>query len=110
MGIKKLQLNFLCEQIKQYINIFMLSKSKLDDSFPLGQFLIDGFHAPFRFDRDKSREGIMLYIREDIPARVLSHNVPSAESFFIEIIFITLHKVKTDQSLRNKEAFAYLQN
>ena len=52
----------------------------------------------------------MLYIREDIPARVLSHNFPSAESFFIEIIFITLHKMKTDQPLRNKEAFAYLQN
>ena len=88
----------------------MLSKSKLDDSFPLGQFLIDGFHAPFRFDRDKSRGRIMLYIREDIPARVLSHNFPSAERFFIEIILITLHNMKTDQPLRNKEAFAYLQN
>ena len=28
--------NFLCEQIKGYIDIFMLSKSKLYDSFPLG--------------------------------------------------------------------------
>ena len=51
--------NFLCEQIKGYINIFMLSELKLDDSFPLGQFLIDGFHAPFRFDRDKNGGGII---------------------------------------------------
>ena len=46
--------NFLCEQIKGHIDILMLSESKLDDSFPLGQILIDGFHAPFRFDRDKN--------------------------------------------------------
>ena len=49
----------------------MLSESKLDDSFLVGQFLIDGFHAPFRFDPDKNGGGIMLYIREDILARVL---------------------------------------
>ena len=46
--------NFLCEQIKGYIDILMLSESNLDDSFPLGQFLIDGFHAPFRLDHDKN--------------------------------------------------------
>ena len=33
----------------------------------------------------------MLYVRQDIPARVLCHNFPSAESFVIEII---LHKKK----------------
>ena len=33
----------------------------------------------------------MLYVQEDIPAKVLSHNSPSAESFFFEIIF---HKKK----------------
>ena len=71
--------------------IFLLSESKLDDSFPLGQFLIDGFHAPFKFDFHKNGRGIILYIREDIPARVLSHNFPPGESFFVEIIF---HKKK----------------
>ena len=33
----------------------------------------------------------MLYVREDIPAKVLSHDFPTAESFFVEII---LHKKK----------------
>ena len=28
----------------------------------------------------------MLYVRKDIPAKVLSHNSPSAERFFVEII------------------------
>ena len=69
----------------------MISKSKLDDSFPHGQFLIEGFQTPFRFYRNKNGGGILLYIQEDIPARVLSHDFPSSESFFVEII---LHKKK----------------
>ena len=59
--------DLLCEQIKGSIDIFMISETKLDDSFPQGQFLIEGFHSPFRFDRNKIGGGILLYIREDIP-------------------------------------------
>ena len=61
--------NLLCEQIKGSIDIFMISETKLDDSFPQGQFLIDGFHSPLRFDRNKSGGGILLYVREDIPTK-----------------------------------------
>ena len=63
----------------------MVSETKLDDSFPEGQFLIECFHSPFRFDRNKNSGGIMLYVREDIPAKSLSHDFPFAESFFVEI-------------------------
>ena len=69
----------------------MLKESKLDDSFPLGQFLIDDFYTPSRFDRDKNGGGIVLHMWKDIPPRVLIHNFPSAESIFVEII---LHKKK----------------
>ena len=53
--------------------------------------MFDGFHTPFRFDRNKNGGGILLYVREDIPTKILSHDFPSAESFFVEII---LHKKK----------------
>ena len=56
--------DFFCEQIKGSIDIFMISESKLDESFPQGQFLIDGFHTPFRFDRNKNGGGILLYSSE----------------------------------------------
>ena len=79
----------ICEQIKDSIDIFMISETKFDDSFPQGQFLIEGFPSPFRFDRNKTGGGILLYVREEIPAKVLSHDFPTAESFFVEII---LHK------------------
>ena len=77
--------DILSEQVKGSIDIFMVSKTKLDGSFPEGQFLIEGFHSPFRFDRNRNGGGILLYVREDIPAKLLSHDFPSAESFFIEI-------------------------
>ena len=41
----------LTEMLKGFVDIFLISESKLDDSFPEGQFIIDGYRAPFRFDR-----------------------------------------------------------
>ena len=69
----------------------MVSETKLDDRFPEGQFLIKGFHSPFRFDRNRNGGGIMLNVREDIPAKLLSYDFLSAESFFIET---NLYKTK----------------
>ena len=62
----------------------MVSETKLDDSFPEGQFLMEGFHSPFRFDCNRNGGGIMLHVREDIPAKLLSHGFLCAESFFVE--------------------------
>ena len=85
------KLDILSKQIKGSIDIFMVSETKLDDSFPEGQFLIKGFHSPFRFDRNGNGGGIMLNVREDIPAKLLSYDFLSAESFFIET---NLYKTK----------------
>ena len=60
----------------------------MDDSFPHGQYLIDVLHMHFRFDRNKNGGGIMSYVREDIPAKIVSHDFPLAESFFVEIILL----------------------
>ena len=51
----------------------------------LNHFLNKRFHSPFRFDRHRNGGGIILYVREGIPAKLLSHDFPSAESCFIEI-------------------------
>ena len=47
----------------------MISETKLDETFPEGQFLMDGFTPPYRMDRNTNGGGIALYIREDIPSR-----------------------------------------
>ena len=33
--------------VKGHINVLMISESKLDNSFPDGQFLIEGYGTPF---------------------------------------------------------------
>ena len=78
----KNKFDLLCEQIIESINIFMITKNKLNDSFPQGQFLIEGFHSSFRFDRNKTEGCILLYAGEDIPAKVLSYDFPTVESVF----------------------------
>ena len=59
----------------------MISESKLDNSFPDEQFLIEGYGAPFRLWVE-----IVLFVPSDIPAKLLSANI-SFESFFVEITF-----------------------
>ena len=95
LNINSLRYKFdlFSEQVKDSIDILMVSETKLDDSFPEAQFLIEGFHSPFRFifDCNINGGGIMLYVREDIPTKLLSHDFPGVESFFVEI---NLHKKK----------------
>ena len=73
---------FLISLIKDNIDILMISETKLDQSFPTNQFMINGFGAPFRLDRNVKGSGIILYIREDIPSRLVSTESSQVEGFF----------------------------
>ena len=53
------------------IDIFMIPETKRDETFPAVQFYLQGFCNPYRFDRDRNNGGITLYIREDIPSRII---------------------------------------
>ena len=67
-------------------DILLISERKLDSSFPVNQFLIDGFSPPYRLDRHDNGGGIMLYVREDIPSKRLPNNQDSEiENIFVEI-------------------------
>ena len=73
--------------IKNNLDILMISETKIDDTFPDSQFLIEGFSVPYRLDRTAKRGGIFLYIREDIPSKRIKKVTfdESFEGFFIEI-------------------------
>ena len=53
-------------------------------SFPQGQFKISGFSRPFRFDRNSNEGGIMLFVRGDIPAKLIFTEVSLIEGFYVE--------------------------
>ena len=74
----------LINMINNNIDILMISETKLDPSFPTGQFHIHGFCEPYRFDRNSSGGGILLYIPEDIPSKLILTKM-TIERFFVEI-------------------------
>ena len=77
--------DYLIEQITGNIDILMISETKLDSSFPTGQFLINGYSEPFRIDRNSQGGGIMLYVREDIPSKLVGVETSPTEGFYVEI-------------------------
>ena len=76
------------ETIINKVNIQLIYETKLDSSFPLNQFHIDGVTSLYRLDRNQNGEGIMLYIREDIPSKSLTEIKLDNE---IEYIFIEIN-------------------
>ena len=49
----------------------MLSGTKLDSTFPYAQFYIEGYFKPYILDRDQNGRGIMLFVREGVPSKLL---------------------------------------
>ena len=44
------EFELLSEQIKGNVEVLIVSETKTDDSFPVGQFLIERFCTPYRVD------------------------------------------------------------
>ena len=73
--------------IRQNIDILIITETKLDETFPKAQFHIEGFALPYRMDRSKHGGGVIIYVRDDIPAKELvEHKLPgNLEGSFFEI-------------------------
>ena len=54
------------------IDIILISETKIDDKFPAAQFFIKGFSAPYRQERNRTGAGLLLFVREDVPSRILN--------------------------------------
>ena len=65
----------------------MISETKVDDSFPNGQFFLDGFGTPFCLNLNKNGSGIMLSIRNNISAKVVSTDDSPIEMFYVALSF-----------------------
>ena len=75
----------LSDQIKGNIYVLLVSETKLDDSFPIAIFLIDGFSTSYRLDRDSNGGGLMLFVREDISSNLAEAEAKPIEGFCIEL-------------------------
>ena len=83
--------DFLVPLVKDHIDVLMLSETKLDDSFPQAQFQMSGYSMPYRLNRNQNGGGIMLYVREDIPSKLVKSNLNS-EKYECILIELNLRK------------------
>ena len=85
LNIKSLRNKFdsLIGQITGNIDILMVSETTLDESFHISQFIIEGFGVPYRVDWNFNGGGIMLFVRQDIPSKLLSVENSPREAFLL---------------------------
>ena len=70
------------------VDILLLSETKIDDTFPSSQFMVDGLSKPIRLHRNDKGGGIMLFMRAVIPCKQLKPvHMGNIEGIFIEINF-----------------------
>ena len=79
------KIDFVKDIFKNNIDILLISETKLDPSFPLNQFSINGFKF-FRKDRDRNGGGLILYINEDIACKAVNIDTMSSEYIAIELM------------------------
>ena len=79
--------------VSNNIDVLLISETKIDNAFPWSQFFVPGYSVPFRLDRTGNGGGIILYVKEYIPCRMLNKFTFETEvdAFAIEI---NLCKVK----------------
>ena len=47
----------------------MVSETKIDVTFLVAQFCVEGYCSPYRIDRICKGEGALSYVNEDIPSK-----------------------------------------
>ena len=75
--------DILASYVKRNADVIMISETKLDDTFLVDLFVLEGFSKTLRIDRNKNGGGILLFVCEDIPAGLISIEKAPIESFFI---------------------------
>ena len=65
--------------ISKNIDVLLISKTKIDSSFPSIQFHLEGYATPYKLDRNANGGDILLYIREDIPSKLLNSDYQSKD-------------------------------
>ena len=58
--------------IGEKLEVFTIAETKLDSSFPSAQFLLPGYQKPFRLDCTSRSGGLLTYVKNGIPARLLT--------------------------------------
>ena len=62
--------------IDESVDILCIAETEIDESFPIPQFILPGYHKPYRLDITDKQGGLLVYIKLHLPSRLLSiHNI-----------------------------------
>ena len=78
--------DMLTNSVSEYIDILMISETKLDDTFPYALYHLKEFSNPYRLDRSSHGSRILVYVRNNIPSNLvkLDQKFGNFEGFFNE--------------------------
>ena len=62
--------DILTNSVTQYIDILMISETKLADTFPHSIYHVRNFSNPYILDRNSHGGGILVYVRDNIPSNL----------------------------------------
>ena len=62
----------------------MALETKLNSNFPIGQFINEGFGVPYRVGRNVNNGGIMLFVRGDIPSKLVFVENSATDDFLFK--------------------------
>ena len=66
------KIDFLRPMISESIDALIIAETKIDNTFPTSQFVIEGYIKPFRYDRNQNGGGLLIYVRERAPMKALT--------------------------------------
>ena len=72
------KLDDLNEVVSNNVDILCIAETKLDNSFPEAQFILNGYKKTYRLDISASSGGLLTYVNTMIPSRqLISFVIPS---------------------------------
>ena len=78
--------------MEKNVNVLVITETKIDSRFPSSQVMIEGFSMPYRCDRNRLGEGVIVYVHDDIPNKqLIKHMLPE----YIEGVFVEVNLTKT---------------
>ena len=79
--------------INENVDILCITETKIDEYFPTAQFLLPGYHKPYRLDISDKQGGLLVYIKANLPSRLLSNHI-SPKNIQIILFELNLRKEK----------------
>ena len=70
-----------------------IAETKIDSSFPTGQFSLEGYRSPYRLNVSNRRGRLLIYVNASIPTRYLKYEI-KYKSIQIITFEINLRKEK----------------